>query len=649
MRIRLSSLDLQFKNGSDSIEFDSFNYFYGKMGAGKTSIANLIDFCLGGDFDLTPALQIEFTSAKLYLNVDKTKLSLERIRESNQIIASWKAEDVPYEIVVPAKRAAGEVLPGTGVENVSDLVFYLSGVRSPKVRKSKKRDDSELERLSIRNLMWYCYLDQDSMDSSFFNLDPEAAFYKRNKSKDVLRYVVGFHQEQVAELETLLQEKRDKRLSLQSGAESLKIALEGEGIGDEVEIASRINELEDELGQVSREISFSKQQINEKIPHYIDTLRKNAREVTLELISLEDAIVEIQKTIDGDRRHINELKMLRVKFKRATSAKSILAGVDFISCPRCSQDLPKHDVGLCPICGQNEPEETVNNLNPDVLEIDVKERIKEIEDAIERHSKQLNNLQVKHAELTGEKTKNDDAISSSMKDYDSAYLSATLGKERRKAEIEQTIFKLEDYIKLSRKVGVLLNDASSLEAEEIEIRRELKEARKNAEKDTANIKKLETLFLDCLLRSKWPGIDENDVVSITAPNFLPEVISPDIGDLAVISFSNTSSGGKKSIFKTCFAVAFHRLAAEIDAMLPTFLIIDSPMKNISERENKDEFEGFHKMLYDLAQTELSNTQFILIDKEFCAPTNQAEISVKVRHMTPDDTENPPLIKYYQGH
>jgi hypothetical protein len=34
------------------------------------------------------------------------------------------------------------------------------------------------------------------------------------------------------------------------------------------------------------------------------------------------------------------------------------------------------------------------------------------------------------------------------------------------------------------------------------------------------------------------------------------------------------------------------------------------MKNISERENPDQFAGFHEMLHELAETELKGTQFI---------------------------------------
>jgi hypothetical protein len=72
------------------------------------------------------------------------------------------------------------------------------------------------------------------------------------------------------------------------------------------------------------------------------------------------------------------------------------------------------------------------------------------------------------------------------------------------------------------------------------------------------------------------------------------------------------------------------------------------MKNISERENPDQFAGFHEMLHELAETELKGTQFILIDKEIFRPKSSDTLNFQERHMKPDDKDNPPLIRGYRG-
>jgi len=139
--------------------------------------------------------------------------------------ATWLTNDEEWDLILPTRKADGIIIPATEVEVLSDLLFYLVGIQPPRVRKSRQRENSELNRLSIRDLLWYCYLDQDSMDSSFFHLDAEANPFKRNKSRDVLRFIVGFHQEKVSELETQLQEVREQRLKFSTAADLLKGSL----------------------------------------------------------------------------------------------------------------------------------------------------------------------------------------------------------------------------------------------------------------------------------------------------------------------------------------------------------------------------------------------------------------------------------------
>jgi hypothetical protein len=71
------------------------------------------------------------------------------------------------------------------------------------------------------------------------------------------------------------------------------------------------------------------------------------------------------------------------------------------------------------------------------------------------------------------------------------------------------------------------------------------------------------------------------------------------------------------------------------------------MKNIGEEVNQDIFHSFYNYLYTLAETSLSDTQFIIIDKEYFS-ASEYEVEVFERYMTPDEAEHPPLISYYRG-
>ena len=648
MHIRLTKLTLVFTASTEELLFKDVTYFYGQMGAGKSSIARLVDYCFGGKLDLSPALQSEFTSSTLSLLINEKPLTLERQRESDYVVCSWGEEDEKYDLILPTRRAgkSGPLIPETEVEVLSDLIFYLAGIRPPRVRRSKLKEESELSRLSLRDLLWFCYLDQDGFDSNFFHLD-SGDFSKRLKSLDVLRFVLGFHQEQVAELESELQELYSQRHQLQGAAKTLKESLLEADVASEEEILAKVGVFETEADDVARKIVVLRTN-HLQIPHGTDSLRHRSRELTEELVALEEAEPQIIRTIDQDKRHKNEILTLGLKVLRVAAARAVLGGVEFEACPRCARSLPERPDTDCPVCGQENPIDGKSNLEPEVLANDSKARINELDESIKRHEEQLHRVRRRIREIARERENIDDSLTRLMHDYDSAYLSTALVLERRAAAIGQQINDLKRLILLPRKVQELLLRADELQGQEIILRRRLEAARIGAESDMSNLHKLEFYFLDCLFRAQMPGVSAGNVVKINTKTFLPEVTEADTNDINVMSFANLGSGGKKTLFKACFALAVHRLAVEAGSVLPSLLIIDSPMKNISERENKEQFEGFHSLLYDLLETDLRGTQAILIDKEFIACDDDSVLTFSARHMMPDNIENPPLIPYYRG-
>ena len=105
----------------------------------------------------------------------------------------------------------------------------------------------------------------------------------------------------------------------------------------------------------------------------------------------------------------------------------------------------------------------------------------------------------------------------------------------------------------------------------------------------------------------------------------------------------------KALFKTCYALALHRLCAKIgDGRLPSIMIIDTPTKNVSSVENPAVIAAFFRLVYELAAGELADTQFIIIENEFSDVPADLPLEVFRRHMVNGDTENPPLVPYLVG-
>jgi hypothetical protein len=124
-------------------------------------------------------------------------------------------------------------------------------------------------------------------------------------------------------------------------------------------------------------------------------------------------------------------------------------------------------------------------------------------------------------------------------------------------------------------------------------------------------------------------------------------ILPNGDESLAYTLSGAGSGGKKTLFNICYAVALHRLVEEMNLPLPRFLIIDSPMKNIGTEVNKDIFIAFYNYVYSLLSSSMRGTQLIVIDTELSAP--KVALDFTERLMIAGDANHPPLIPYYSGH
>ncbi|MBK7583796.1 MAG: hypothetical protein IPI67_26830 [Myxococcales bacterium] len=646
MKLRIVRLTLVCKRATETVDFADISYFHGEIGAGKSSIAHLVDYCLGGTLHDTPALQSEFVQAELIVRVGETDVVLVRPQDATTVHAAWHDGDEPFDVNIPARVGGDEVLPGTGVGVLSDLLFHLAGMRVPRVRKSKLKEDSDLVRLSLRDLLWYCYLDQAHMESSLFHLEPTADFSRRLKSRDVLRFVLGFHHEEVATLERELDDLRVRRRATEEGARTLRSALADANLASEAEIDVRLEAIKAESSAVELQAGGLRERTRPAEGHGADALRLRGRRLGEEIEATENAVGTVQKMISDEKRHLNELRMLGVRFRRSDAARALLAGVAFETCPLCSKTLPPRKLGSCGLCCQPDGGE-VSLSELDVAEKDAEARQVELLESIQRRTAQLRKFKRDLDELRRAKSTTDRELSEALKQYDSLLMSSLIDLEHKKAALVAEGERLERLRVLPVRVTELLASADALAAEESRVRRELAEAREKAEGDAGNLRLLEDLFKDCLVRAKFPGIGAEHVVKIQAANFYPQIVRPGEEEFIVANHGNLSSGGKVTIFKCCYAIALHRLAARVNGPLPTLLIIDTPMKNISERNNRPIFESFYDMVYDLAGTELKETQFVLIDKEFRVPPESFSRSLKERLMAPTSDAHPPLIGYFR--
>jgi hypothetical protein len=246
MKIRLASLKLICRQSEELIDFSSqVSFFHGRLSAGKSTIARMIDFCFGGELEQTTAIQLEFLSAQLSLVIGTSEVLIERNRNENQLQVSWQVPgEEPHAVLVSARRD-GPAAVDNSIRNLSDLVLHLLGIPVIKVRTRTEDPDSPVARLSLRDMLKFCYLPQEELDSAFFYLGTPI---RKEKSKDVLNYVLGFFSERLSalqiEYDNVATEQRTKELA----AKRIREFLAQFKFGSEADIDLELADISQEVG-----------------------------------------------------------------------------------------------------------------------------------------------------------------------------------------------------------------------------------------------------------------------------------------------------------------------------------------------------------------------------------------------------------------
>ena len=144
-----------------------------------------------------------------------------------------------------------------------------------------------------------------------------------------------------------------------------------------------------------------------------------------------------------------------------------------------------------------------------------------------------------------------------------------------------------------------------------------------------------------MLSVSFPGVAEDDEVIIDPRNWKPTVVHGE----QEWSFWDTGSGGKKTLFNVCYALAIHAVALERQMPVPGLLVIDSPTKNISEDENPGLVRSLYSEIYRLARGQ-HQLQFLLIDSDLVRPSDELQGFLERRMAGEPDA--PSLIPYYKG-
>lgn len=648
MKMKLHKITLINRQSVEEIPLaERVSFFHGEMGAGKSSIPALIDYCLGGSLTRTPALRAEMVSVQLSLTLGSHDVLIERTpSDKTYVSVAWRtAAGEQFQCATPLAAQASPVF-GDTVFNFSDLILHLLGIGVIKVRKRSYDPDSNMVRLSIRDILEFVYLDQDHLDSDFFLLDTPI---RREKSQDAVRYFVGYMSEKLSELENKLQELRQEQRAKREAVTQIQQFLQRFEFGSEDKITHELTTLNEEALALKAELERLEQGYRPET-FIADEDRARLDTLTRTIAETVEAQQDLQMRIQEQEALESELISLKFKAARTAVAHAILDDVAFDACPACGTDVKassKLAVGCCYLCKTpDDQQRSVDATSIDVIRQDLDARIADLKQSTMRHRRALKPLYERLERQRTERVDLEQRVSSEARRYESEFLARSRQNEKRLAAIQERSILLERIRAMPAEVEKVLATADALATPMEELRRQIQREQESLLTAEENYKAIERNYKEVLLAIHFPAFTDKEEVVVNRRTLIPEILQAnDPGNSW--TFYDAGSGGKKTLLKICYALALHKTAAENGLPLPTLLIIDSPMKNITPDVNRDVFENFYRELYDLLGNQLDGWQLVMVDQTYYPPPSNVAPSLD-RKMLRDSAEYPPLISYYRG-
>ncbi len=289
-----------------------------------------------------------------------------------------------------------------------------------------------------------------------------------------------------------------------------------------------------------------------------------------ELRDLRDQLEALSFEIQRHQALIAQLELDRVRIARSSSATAVLHQIRFQVCPRCQQDLEYRvsESERCYVCGLPEPEE-VPDLDLEAEHKRLTAQLEETKALLDEEERRYQTLRQRAAEFEAAIDAEQQQLDERTREYVTPRFDEIESVSARNAElrvrqdaVERALQQWEQYRRLER-------TQAELESELRSVKRFLRDARTELEARRERVVELSDLFDELLRFFRLPWYES---AHIDRRSYLPVVNGQSPEELL--------SGGMRTIVNDAYHLAGLTHTLTHQTLLPSFLIIDSPRKNL---------------------------------------------------------------------
>jgi len=547
---------------------DGLNYISGPTSTGKTSILEMINYCLGSN------------KHKEYIEIGEscTHVELEVLIKEKRYLIRRKLFDFnhPASIYIWDSKTERYSFFDRVVVDAPSNPKSLSAFLLEKLDLSNIMVSNQA--FSFRDLFRYSYLKQTEIDNE--NIMGEKVWSTSIKRKPTFEIIFNIYDKLLAELKTSEKLKNEELKELEIKTKGIDEFLANTEVFNFKSYAEKREYIDKSL------LDRQKQLLNIKKSNKTD----DAVSLSLQrrIVNSKSNIEKYEKDIKDQYQYINKLTLLVNQYiNEIDKIDFIIEGcheldkLRFVVCPSCLQPIDEKDrLKECNLCGKDKSEIELEEIFALKSEKRlVKKRLNELLKFIKDEEINLQILQKEKHEENEDLKSFEKELLHLHKDYTDPFIEQVEQLNYEIGELNRCLRELEN----SHKMLIELERFNNLRASKQKSIEDLKDRIKNTE-DTATCKEdvindLSTLLEDILQGFKFPKLEN---VYIDGKTYLPYArgrLYRELGSLAGVT-----------LITMAYYLAIAIKAREKEYNHLGLLIIDSPRKNLGADANEETFK-----------------------------------------------------------
>ncbi len=589
------------------------NIIYGDSDTGKSSVLNLVNYCLGANkLELYSEIEIAGNVALLEIELRGKVYTIRRD------IFDAKAE---IEVFRSAFENIEEVFPQYYSPNYSNegydgyfSEFLLKNMNIPitKVKQAPSKEDSKMITLSFRDIFKYLYLDQDQVGNKRIFGDNFSRIVKLRETFKLMNNVLDSN---ITELQQAISEKSSTRKEFNKKNLSITSFLRETKIGSLKELDER------------------RRSIQESLEDYTEIIKKIDKEISADsenFNSFRQNIFKIERAVKSNGREKNRLEfelrnnvLLQGEYtndlkKMAASIEAIKRlpehGIQNTSCPVCEQEMSLEDLSKKFSNNDREVIKTeisaLNRRKKDLIQIGEKLRvqIQFLSEAIEKHINELDELRFEFDKQT------EKIVTPYIGQRDQ--ISSNIGG------LNSDLKNLQHFYKIRKQQESIELEIMTLDEDILILEENLKNLKENAPSLDKIFYSLKTNLASFLT---YVGMKNVKNVKISDKTFLPIIRNKPYEEL--------TSGGVRNLASVGYFLSLMEYAITNPVNYPSFLMVDTIAKYIGKTSDKklpetnieedrkegmndvDKYENLYKYLLNLHDRYSESFQLIIVDND----------------------------------